>query len=117
MNEVFLLEESEVLRELALIRYHQRLIVDMLAHSNSEFFKLVIYYGLTEEEVQEFYKLCDDLNMELEEQKAEGFVYYHPLYLQFKEALNSKISPKEVIHACISQRMYLPLMEELQKYT
>jgi hypothetical protein len=117
MNEVYSLEESNVLKELALIRYHQRLIVDMLAHSKSDFSKLVIYYGLMEEEVQDFYKLCDKMNMELEEQKAEGFVYFHPLYLQFKKELNSKLCPKEVIHACISQRMYLSLMEELKKYT
>lgn len=110
------LEESEVIKELSLIRYHQRLIVEMLARSDKEFYKLIIYYGLSEIEVQEFYDLCESLNMDLEVQKAEGFVYYHPLYRQFLERLNKKLSAKEVIHACISQKLYLTLMAELENY-
>lgn len=110
------LEESEVLKELSLIRYHQRLIVDMLDRSDKDFYKLIIFYGLSEVEVKEFFDLCESLSMELEEQKAEGFVYYHPLYRQFLERLNKKLSAKEVIHACISQKLYLTLMVELENY-
>lgn len=110
------MEESEVLKELSLIRYHQRLIVDMLDRSDKDFYKLIIFYGLSEVEVKEFFDLCDSLSMELEEQKAEGFVYYHPLYRQFLERLNKKLSAKEVIHACISQKLYLTLMVELENY-
>jgi hypothetical protein len=115
-NEVRPLEESEVLRELSLLRYHQRLIVEMLDRPDKEFYKLVIYYGLTEVEVKEFFDLCESLNMKLEEQKAEGFVYFHPLYRLFLERLNKKLSAKEVIHACISQKLYKPLMAELENY-
>jgi hypothetical protein len=110
------LDESEVLKELSLIRYHQRLIIDMLDRSDKEFYKLIVYYRLSEEEVKEFFHLCESLNMELEEQKAEGFVYYHPLYRQFLERLNKKLTAREVIHACISQKLYLTLMAELENY-
>jgi hypothetical protein len=110
------LAESEVLNELAAIRYHQRLIVQMLEKSDEQFYKLIIKYGLSEEEVQEFYQLCEKMNMELENQKAEGFVYFHPLYHQFKANINSKISADEVIKACINQKLFLDLMNELVKY-
>jgi hypothetical protein len=115
-NEVKPMEDSEVLKELSILRYHQRLIVEMLDRSDKEFYKLVIYYGLSEVEVKEFFDLCERLNMELEAQKAEGFVYFHPLYRLFLERLNIKLSAKEVIHACISQKLYKTLMEELGNY-
>lgn len=116
MNEVERLEESEVLKKLTNIQYHQRLIVEMLEKSDKEFYKLIIKHGLAEEEVQDFYYLCDKLHIELENQKAEGFVYFHPLFKQFSDKLNKALSAKEVIHACISQKLYLPLMKEFQKY-
>lgn len=110
------MEESEVVKELALIRYHQRLLIELLDKSDKDLYKLIIYYGLSEKEVQELMNLCEKLNIELQEQKAEGFVYYHPLYRQFVDQLNSKLSAKEVIHACISQKLYLTLMKELENY-
>lgn len=108
------MEESEVLKNLKLIQYHQSLILHMLSKCHDEFYKLVILRGLTEEEVHGFYQLCSRLSMELEEQKAEGFVYFHPLYQQFKDSLNHKLQVNEVIYACISQNLYLPLMNELK---
>lgn len=110
------MEESEVIKKLSLIQYHQRLLVSMFEKTEEEFYKLVIVYGLTEEEVLEFYDLCDRLSIELEEQKAEGFVYFHPLYQKFTDLIHQNLSAKEVICACISQKLYLPLMNELQKY-
>ncbi|MHC0036798.1 DUF1878 family protein [Pseudoneobacillus sp. C159] len=108
--------ELEFLNELAVIRYHQRLIVQMLEKSDEQFYKLIIKYGLSEAEVHEFYQLCEKMNMELENQKAEGFVYFHPLYHQFKAKINPKLPAVEVIKACITQNIYLDLMHELIKY-
>ncbi|WP_442599077.1 DUF1878 family protein [Neobacillus sp. D3-1R] len=110
------MEESEVLKKLQLIQYHQQLIVSMLEKSKDEFYKLVIKHGLTEEEVYEFFQLCENMSIELEKQKAEGFVYFHPLYQQFSDTLNRKLSIKEVIMACITQNLFLPLMSELKTY-
>lgn len=110
------LEESEVLKKLKLIQYHQMLIVSMLEKSKDEFNKLVIKHGLMEEEVNEFFQLCERLSIDLEEQKAEGFVNFHPLYQQFSDSLNSKLPVNEVIIACISQNLFLPLMKKLETY-
>jgi hypothetical protein len=110
------MEESEVLKKLSLIQYHQSLIVDMLQKSGEEFSKLVIKQQLSEEDVIEFHSLCENLSNLLQEQKAEGFVYYHPLYSYFADRLPCRLSVKEVIYACISQNLYLPLMDELKKY-
>lgn len=110
------MEESEVLKKLKLIQYHQMLIVSMLEKSKDEFNKLVIKHGLMEEEVNEFFQLCERLSIDLEEQKAEGFVNFHPLYQQFSDSLNSKLPVNEVIIACISQNLFLPLMKKLETY-
>ncbi|MFD2443103.1 DUF1878 family protein [Bacillus sp. CGMCC 1.16607] len=110
------LEESEVIKQLKVLQYHQSLIVTMLTKSQDEFYKLVIQKGLTEDDVQKFHSKCVHLSIQLEEQKAEGFVYFHPLYLQFLDSLPSNLTAKEVILACISQNLYLTLMTELKNY-
>lgn len=110
------MEESEVLQKLRLIQYHQKLIVSMLEKSNDEFYKLVIKNGLMEEEVNDFFQHCEKLSIDLEEQKAEGFVYFHPLYQHFSDSLNRKLSVKEVINACVTQNLFVPLMKELKTY-
>jgi hypothetical protein len=110
------MEETEVLRKLAQIQYHQKLIVSMIHSPNQNFHKLIVENELFEEEVKEFYQLCEKLSIELEEQKAEGFVYFHPLYHMFSTSLNSKLSPTETINACLAQGIFLPLMEEFKNY-
>jgi hypothetical protein len=108
--------EAELLKKLNVIQYHQKLIVSLLDNPKEDFYKLVIKQGLAEEDVHEFYILCERLSIGLEEQKAEGFVYYHPLYQQFTDSLHRNLSAKEVIQACISQGVYLTLMYELKNY-
>jgi hypothetical protein len=110
------MEVTEVLRKLAQIQYHQKLIISMIHIPNQCFYKLIVEKELFEEEVKEYYQLCEKLSIELEEQKAEGFVYFHPLYDMFSNLLNPKLSPKETINACIEQGIFLPLMKEFKNY-
>jgi len=98
-----------------LLEYHQSLLLKMLSAPNLEFYRLVIENGISELEVQEFNKLCESLNMKMEEQKAEGFVNFHPLFNEFLYSLPAKLDAKEVVQSCVNQRLYEPLFREFQK--
>jgi hypothetical protein len=107
---------ESILARIKLLEYHQSLLLKMISKSSDEFYKLIIVKGLGEEEVRKFQKECDALSIKFEEQKAEGFVYFHPLFKEFSMILPPKIQAEEVIEACIKQGLYLPLMLELRKY-
>ena len=82
----------------------------------SDFYKLVVENGISENEVKHFFKLCDELSIKLEEQKAEGFVYFHPLFHQLTAALPPTLEMKECLKACENQGLYVPLMQEFLSY-
>ncbi len=98
------------------LEYHQRLLLQIVENPNKEFFKLVIDNSLGEKDVEEFFMLCEMLDREWEEQKAEGFVHFLPLFQKFSIQLHSRLQAEMVIHACIKQRLFLPLMKEIKKY-
>jgi hypothetical protein len=52
--------------------------------------------------------------MILKEQKAEGYMYIHPLYKKISAIVQPKLQPEEVINACESQGLFLPLMTEFK---
>lgn len=88
----------------------------MLRNKNSAFFELVIERKLTETEMGAFFHLCEELSTRMKEQKAEGFVYFLPLLEEFLQRIHPKLPGKTTIQACIQQKLFLPLMEELNKY-
>ncbi len=79
------------------------------------FYQLIIERGLTEEELDDFYHLCEALYDIYKEDKAEKYVYYSPLYKKFAENLHPRLQPKEVIEACLQQHIYPKLMSILKK--
>jgi Glu-tRNA(Gln) amidotransferase subunit E-like FAD-binding protein len=112
---VYMDKYIELQSKVNLLEYHQRLLLKMLAAPNLEFYRLVIENGISELEVQEFNKLCEGLNKKMEEQKAEGFVNFHPLFNEFLYSLPAKFDAKEVVQSCVNQRLYEPLFREFQK--
>jgi hypothetical protein len=97
------------------MEYYQNLLFKMMRKDGYEFSQLIIEKQLTEEEVAQFYDLCELLSKEYEEQKADKFVFFSPLFLKFKEGLHHKLQPSEVIEACINQNLYPELMNTLMK--
>ncbi|EKN70250.1 hypothetical protein BABA_06176 [Neobacillus bataviensis LMG 21833] len=111
------MNEYKVLwQRIHLLEYHQKLFVKLLNNPKLEFYKLVIENGLNEQETEKFFDLCDKLSMKLEEQKAEGYVYFHPLFEQLSAALPANLKMEEVIRACLLQNLYKPLFLEFEKY-
>ena len=107
---------NEVMRRMNKLEYQQKLLLKVIENRNLEFFKLIVEKSLDEKEVEDFYRICEELSIELEEQKAEGFVYFHPLYNKFKDGLHKELEPKVVVHACIKQGLFTSLMDVFVKY-
>lgn len=110
------MNEQDLLHRINLLEFHQRLLIKFLSHPNNDFDRLIVENGLSEREVNNFYRLCDELTVKLAEQKAEGFVHFHPLLNQLSAALPAHLKMKEVVKACLQQRLFEPLFMELRKY-
>ncbi len=110
------MNEKELLQRISLLEYHQKLFVKLLNNPNLAFYKLIIENGLTEQEINKFNNKCDELSMKLEQQKAEGFVYFHPLFVELLAFLPGNLKIDEVIKACLHQKLHEPLFLELKNY-
>ncbi|MBO0961335.1 DUF1878 family protein [Neobacillus sp. MM2021_6] len=109
-------EHKLLWQRIQLLEYHQKLLVKLLHNPKQEFYKLVIENSLTEQETEKFLALCDELSMKFEEQKAEGYVYFHPLFERLLASLPANLKMEEVIKACLLQNLYEPLFHEFEKY-
>lgn len=106
---------DELQNRIGLLEYHQKLLVQMINNSKADFYKIVIEKGISEREVQTFLQLCENLHKKMEEQKAEGFLYFHPLFNEFMNGLPETFEVKEVVQACLNQQLYEPLFKEFRK--
>ena len=110
------MNEQDVMRRLHLLEYHQKLLVQLVANPKLDFFKKIVEKGISEQEVESFFKLCDGLSLLMEEQKAEGFLHFYPLYQQFTASLPKNLQADEAVISCLTQNLYPILMLEFKKY-
>ena len=108
---------DEIMEKIGKLEYHQKLLVSMVEGTERKFDYLIVKKSLSEKEVDDILKYCENLSNEIKKQKAEGFVYFHPLYNEFESFLSPKLKPEEVIETCLEQKLFVPLMEELKKYS
>ncbi|MBM4764165.1 DUF1878 family protein [Bacillus sp. B15-48] len=111
------MSNDDLMKKINMLEYHQKLLLKMVGHSRLNFYYLIIENSLSQEEADRILMNCENLSKDLQKQKAEGFVYFHPLYKQFKLFLEPKLNADEVIAACLEQGLYVPLMQELKKYS
>lgn len=109
-----LMNEQDFLKRINLLEFHQKLLLKLVSNPQLEFYKLIVEKGISEQDVQRFLRNCDDLNNKMAEQKAEGFVHFHPLLNEFSLSLPSNLQVKEVIQACIGQNIFEEMMSEFQ---
>lgn len=105
-----------LLEKINRLEYHQSILLMMISKSDDQFYKLIVEKSLSRKDVERFLAMCEELTIALEEQQAEGFVYFESLYRNFKDSLHPNLDAKEVIEACLRQKLYLPLMLELKKF-
>jgi hypothetical protein len=110
------MKHDELLIRINLLEYHQKLFLELLTNPKLDLYKLVIEKGITEQQVKHILTICDELSNRMLEQKAEGFVYFYPLFNEFSSSLPMNLLPEEVVTACISQHIFEPLMLEFVKY-
>ena len=110
------MNEQELINRILILEYHQKLFIKLLNNPKLDFYKVIIEFGISEQETQKFFSLCDELTIKMEEQKAEGFVYFHPLFEEFSHSLHPRLNSKEVIQACLKQQLYETLLMEFTKY-
>ena len=110
------MKSDELLEKLLMLEYHQKILLRMVQGTALKFDWLIVKRGLSEEQINLFFEKCEKMSMDLEQQKAEGFLYFHPLFQEFSAALPSELEAQETISACIEQGLFLPLMLELKKY-
>lgn len=106
---------NEFEKRLDKLEYHQQLILRMIGDTEMQLYYLIINKNLSRKETEELLNLCDNLNKEIEKQKAEGYVTFNPLLIELKSKLMPSITPGELIQACLKQGVYISLMKELQK--
>lgn len=106
---------ENLLARIERLEYHQQLLLEMTQETGHEFDKLIIKKNMDKQEVEAFYNLCEKMSMRMEEEKAEQYVFHAPLFNEFLHQLNPKLTIKEVIDACMKQKMYEELMNILQK--
>lgn len=116
MKEDYRMNLDYLLEKINRLEFYQSLMLTMLSDSDKQFYKLMIEKSLHKHDMDQFFKKCDELSNALEEQKAEGFVYFESLFEQFKEALHPDLFAEEVVQACLRQQLYLPLMLEFKKF-
>jgi len=109
------LKMDELEKRIDKLEYHQQLILRMIGHKEMPLYYLIVDKNLSRKETEELLSLCDNLNKEVEKQKAEGYVTFYPLLIELKSKLIPSISPGELIQACLNQGVYVSLMKELQK--
>jgi hypothetical protein len=107
---------EQLAEKLNMLEFHQKLLLKMVSESKDQFYRLIVERGLTQQEVAKILEACEEMNIAMQEQKAEGFMYFHPLYKKFSAVVQPKLKPEEVIKACESQGLFLPLMTEFKKY-
>lgn len=110
------MNERELLERIQLLEYHQKLLLKLIDNPKLVFYKLVIDKGISEQEVKRFFKICEKICKKLEEQKAEGFINFSPLFAEFSASLPITLQTEDVIQACILQNLFRPLMLEFKKY-
>ncbi|GHH98550.1 DUF1878 family protein [Neobacillus kokaensis] len=105
-----------LMEKIQLLEFHQGLLLKLIQNPNLDFYRLIVENGKSKQEMETFFDLCDELSLKLEKQKAEGFVYFYPLLVEFVAALPDGLELHHVTKACLTQKLYEPLFQEFSKY-
>jgi Protein of unknown function (DUF1878) len=106
---------KDVERRLETLEYYMSLFMKMMNIEMYPFYKLVMEKGLMKEEIEEVFRICDELAKEHKEQKAQGFVYFENLLTLFAGQLTPKLDVNETIDALYLQGLYTELMKDLKR--
>ncbi|MFE4349181.1 DUF1878 family protein [Peribacillus butanolivorans] len=101
--------------EIEILRFHQQLLLNLIRNPDAKLDFLFVEKNFTKKEAEELLETCDILSKRFEIEKAEGYMNFRPLFIQFEKRLNPKITIKECINACLSQGLYVSFMKEMNR--
>ncbi|MFE4240832.1 DUF1878 family protein [Peribacillus butanolivorans] len=101
--------------EIEILRFHQQLLLNLIRNPEAKLDFLFVEKNFTKKEAEELLETCDVLSKRFEIEKAEGYMNFRPLFIQFEKRLNPKITIKECINACLSQGLYVSFMKEMNR--
>ncbi|MET3317296.1 UNVERIFIED_ORG: hypothetical protein ABIC97_000380 [Peribacillus simplex] len=101
--------------EIEILRFHQQLLLNLIRNPEAKLDFLFVEKNFTKKEAEELLGACDILSKRFEIEKAEGYMNFRPLFIQFEKRLNPKITIKECINACLSQGLYVSFMKEMNR--
>ncbi|MCO0598209.1 DUF1878 family protein [Peribacillus butanolivorans] len=101
--------------EIEILRFHQQLLLNLIRNPEAKLDFLFVEKNFTKKEAEELLETCDILSKRFEIEKAEGYMNFRPLFIQFEKRLNPKITIKECINACLSQGLYVSFMKEMNR--
>ncbi|NLP49953.1 DUF1878 family protein [Bacillus sp. RO1] len=97
------------------LEFYVELLIKQMDRTRYPWDYLIMLGRLSKKDVQNLYKACEDLSKEMEKQKAEGFVTFSPLLIQFRQALPEDLPLEDTISALRTQGYYVPLMDAFQR--
>lgn len=95
------------------LAFYQQLMLQMVDKDKYPFYYLIIQNGLSKQQMDEIFALCDELYIKLKEQRELGFVHFTPLLVEFVGMLPHILNVKETVLALKKQKMYEDLMDVL----
>ncbi|WP_260284559.1 YhaI family protein [Peribacillus aracenensis] len=106
---------NNINEEIEILRFHQRLLLNLIRNPEAKLDYLFVEKNFTMKEAEELLETCDTLSKRYEIEKAEGYMNFRPLFNQFERNVNSKITIKECVDACLSQGLYVSFMREMDR--
>ena len=102
--------------EIETLRYHQQLLLNIISNPGAKLDYLFVKKNFTKKEAEELLQVCEALSKRYEMEKAEGYLNFRPLFSQLEQRMNTKMTIKECIEACLSQGLYVAFMTEMSKF-
>ena len=56
---------QELLERILILEYHQKLLIKLINNPKLDFYKLIIEHGISEQETQKLFYLCDKLTIKM----------------------------------------------------
>lgn len=95
------------------LEFYHELLLQMVDTKKYPFYHLIISKGMSKKEMEDVFRLCEELSEKYEKQREEGFVHFTPLLIEFVGMLPYSLDPKETILALKQQKLYEELMDVL----
>ncbi|MEA3322303.1 MAG: DUF1878 family protein [Bacillota bacterium] len=97
------------------LEFYVELLIKQMDRTRYPWDYLIMLGKLSKKDVRNLYNVCEKLSKEMEKQKAEGFVTFSPLLIQFRQALPKDLPLEDTISALRTQGYYVPLMDAFQR--